>query len=37
VDPGINAGNNKYAVGDIDLDVNLRISGCTVNIGAYEF
>ncbi|HRZ38300.1 MAG TPA: choice-of-anchor Q domain-containing protein [Candidatus Paceibacterota bacterium] len=35
--PCINAGNNAYAVGAADLDGNPRISGGTVDMGAYEF
>ena len=33
----INAGLNAYAVGATDLDGNPRISGGTVDVGAYEF
>ena len=35
--PCINAGNNAYVSSTNDLDGNLRISGGTVDIGAYEF
>jgi len=35
--PCINAGNNAYAVGTSDLAGNPRISGGTVDVGAYEF
>ncbi len=35
--PCINAGINLYAAGTTDLDGNPRISGGTVDMGAYEF
>ena len=35
--PCINAGLNAYVVGATDLDGNPRISGGTVDLGAYEF
>jgi len=35
--PCINAGNNAYVVGSIDLDGRPRIVGGTVDIGSYEF
>ena len=35
--PCINAGNNSYAANLTDLDVNPRIQGSSVDIGAYEY
>ena len=35
--PCINAGNNAYAAGSVDLDGNPRVSGASVDMGAYEF
>ena len=35
--PCINAGLNAYAAGPTDLDDNPRISGGTIDVGAYEF
>lgn len=35
--PCINAGNNGYVADGLDLDGNLRMTGGTVDIGAYEF
>jgi hypothetical protein len=35
--PGINAGNNAYVSSATDFDGNQRISGGTVDVGAYEF
>jgi len=35
--PCINAGNSTYAPGPTDLDGNARITGGTVDVGAYEF
>jgi len=34
--PCLNAGNNAYVVGAIDLDGNPRVVGRTVDVGAYE-
>jgi hypothetical protein len=35
--PCINSGNNTYAPPGLDLDGHPRISGATIDIGAYEF
>ena len=35
--PGINAGNNAYAVGTTDLAGRSRIVGGTIDVGAYEW
>lgn len=35
--PCINAGHNKYITNNLDLAQTLRISGGTVDVGAYEF
>jgi len=35
--PCINSGNNTYVVTNIDFDGNPRITGGTVDLGAYEF
>ncbi len=35
--PCINAGDNSYVTNATDLDGNPRISGDTVDIGAYEY
>jgi hypothetical protein len=35
--PCVNAGNNAFAIGNADVDGKARISGGTVDIGAYEF
>src|SRR5258706_13816354 len=35
--PCINAGNNSYVAGATDLDGRPRVTGGTVDIGAYEF
>jgi len=35
--PCINAGKNSYAPGSVDLDGNQRVSGGTVDSGAYEY
>ncbi len=35
--PCINAGNNSYATGGVDLDGNPRLVGPTVDMGAYEY
>ena len=37
ISPCINAGNNAYKVGNYDLDGNDRISGGTIDMGAYEY
>lgn len=37
ISPCINAGNNVYLSGTIDLDGNPRVTGGTIDIGAYEF
>ena len=35
--PCIDAGNNAYAVGSVDMDGNPRIQGARVDMGAYEY
>jgi len=35
--PCIDVGNNTYVKGPIDLDGNPRVSGGTIDVGAYEF
>ena len=33
----IEAGNNAYAISELDLDGNKRIIGCRIDMGAYEY
>src|SRR5690606_9008929 len=35
--PAIDAGNDAFATGDVDLDGNPRVQGLRVDMGAYEF
>lgn len=35
--PCIDAGNNSYAAGDVDLNLDKRIQGGTIDMGAFEY